>query len=85
MASEEGQVISCHTVGSWTEQIQKGNEPDKLVPFFLSFLFLPFCLPSFLSCLLRCLMVNVGLAVGFVSFDRFARRMSNLLVDVGIG
>ncbi|XP_030530785.1 thioredoxin H-type-like [Rhodamnia argentea] len=31
MAAEEGQVIGCHTVGSWTEQIQKGNEPDKLV------------------------------------------------------
>ncbi|KAI3420631.1 Thioredoxin domain-containing protein [Psidium guajava] len=31
MATEEGQVIVCHTIGSWTEQIQKGNEPDKLM------------------------------------------------------
>ncbi|KAF8011083.1 hypothetical protein BT93_J1639 [Corymbia citriodora subsp. variegata] len=30
-SSEEGQVISCHTVGAWMEQIQKGSEPDKLV------------------------------------------------------
>ncbi|KAL3720456.1 hypothetical protein ACJRO7_005296 [Eucalyptus globulus] len=30
-SSEEGQVIGCHTVGAWTEQIQKGNEADQLV------------------------------------------------------
>ncbi|KAK4791244.1 hypothetical protein SAY86_031657 [Trapa natans] len=32
MAAENGQVIGCHTIKSWTEQIQKSNnEPDKLV------------------------------------------------------
>lgn len=31
MAAEEGQVIGCHTVESWTEHIQKSNEPGKLV------------------------------------------------------
>ncbi|KAK2971494.1 hypothetical protein RJ640_020900 [Escallonia rubra] len=29
--SEEGQVISCHTVEEWNEQLQKGNESKKLV------------------------------------------------------
>ncbi|KAL3723775.1 hypothetical protein ACJRO7_035877 [Eucalyptus globulus] len=29
--AEEGQVISCHSVESWREQIAKSNEPDKLV------------------------------------------------------
>ncbi|XP_030523718.1 thioredoxin H-type-like [Rhodamnia argentea] len=29
--AEEGQVISCHSVESWSEQINKSNEPDKLV------------------------------------------------------
>ncbi|CAL5349315.1 hypothetical protein CsSME_00036167 [Camellia sinensis var. sinensis] len=31
MASEEGQVISCHTVDQWTDLLQKGNESKKLV------------------------------------------------------
>ncbi|KAI4326100.1 hypothetical protein MLD38_031446 [Melastoma candidum] len=31
MAAEEGLVIGCHTVDSWTEQIQKSNDSDKLV------------------------------------------------------
>ncbi|KAK9165416.1 hypothetical protein Scep_000613 [Stephania cephalantha] len=31
MAAEEGQVIGCHTVESWTEQLQKGNDSNKLV------------------------------------------------------
>lgn len=31
MAAEEGQVIGCHTVESWADQIQKGNDPGKLV------------------------------------------------------
>ncbi|EOX90950.1 hypothetical protein QUC31_002859 [Theobroma cacao] len=31
MAAEEGQVIGCHTVESWNEQLQKGNESKKLV------------------------------------------------------
>ncbi|KAK4796369.1 hypothetical protein SAY86_028695 [Trapa natans] len=29
--AEEGQVISCHTVDAWNEQLQKGNESKKLV------------------------------------------------------
>ncbi|KAI3415122.1 Thioredoxin domain-containing protein [Psidium guajava] len=28
--AEEGQVISCHSVESWSEQINKSNAPDKL-------------------------------------------------------
>lgn len=38
MATEEGQVIGCHTIEQWKEQIQKGNESKKLVllPSFLS-------------------------------------------------
>ncbi|KAI9200600.1 hypothetical protein LWI28_010310 [Acer negundo] len=31
MAEEEGQVISCHTIESWNEQLQKGLESKKLV------------------------------------------------------
>ncbi|MBA0753584.1 hypothetical protein Gogos_020713 [Gossypium gossypioides] len=31
MAAEEGQVISCHTLDSWKEQLQKGNQSEKLV------------------------------------------------------
>ncbi|XP_021908202.1 thioredoxin H1-like [Carica papaya] len=31
MAAEEGQVISCHTIDSWKEQLNKGNESKKLV------------------------------------------------------
>ncbi|KAF5735993.1 hypothetical protein HS088_TW14G00123 [Tripterygium wilfordii] len=31
MAGDDGQVISCHTVDAWTEQLQKGNESKKLV------------------------------------------------------
>ncbi|KDP32674.1 hypothetical protein JCGZ_13672 [Jatropha curcas] len=31
MAAEEGQVIGCHTVEAWNEQLQKGNESKKLV------------------------------------------------------
>ncbi|XVF15841.1 hypothetical protein REPUB_Repub09cG0191000 [Reevesia pubescens] len=31
MAAEEGQVIGCHTLDSWNEQLQKGNESKKLV------------------------------------------------------
>ncbi|XP_022751422.1 thioredoxin H1-like [Durio zibethinus] len=31
MAAEEGQVISCHTLKSWNEQLQSGNESKKLV------------------------------------------------------
>ncbi|KAL4363378.1 hypothetical protein GQ457_04G019600 [Hibiscus cannabinus] len=31
MAAEEGQVISCHTLDSWKEQLLKGNESKKLV------------------------------------------------------
>ncbi|WJX09271.1 hypothetical protein P8452_05833 [Trifolium repens] len=31
MAAEEGQVISVHTVESWKEQIQKGNDSKKLI------------------------------------------------------
>ncbi|KAG8503085.1 hypothetical protein CXB51_000905 [Gossypium anomalum] len=29
--AEEGQVIACHTVESWNQQLQKGNESKKLV------------------------------------------------------
>ncbi|KAK8587074.1 hypothetical protein V6N13_086080 [Hibiscus sabdariffa] len=29
--AEEGQVISCHTLDSWKEQLQKGNESKKPV------------------------------------------------------
>ncbi|VYS60027.1 unnamed protein product [Arabidopsis thaliana] len=31
MASEEGQVIACHTVETWNEQLQKANESKTLV------------------------------------------------------
>ncbi|XVE82541.1 hypothetical protein DITRI_Ditri16bG0013500 [Diplodiscus trichospermus] len=31
MAAEEGQVISCHTLESWNELLQKGHESKKLV------------------------------------------------------
>ncbi|KAK7406761.1 hypothetical protein VNO78_08392 [Psophocarpus tetragonolobus] len=30
-ASEEGQVISCHTVEAWNDHLQKANESKKLV------------------------------------------------------
>ncbi|XP_061345599.1 thioredoxin H1 [Gastrolobium bilobum] len=30
-ASEEGQVISCHTVEAWTDHLNKGNESKKLI------------------------------------------------------
>ncbi|GMN29269.1 hypothetical protein TIFTF001_002369 [Ficus carica] len=30
-AAEEGQVVSCHTIEAWNEQLQKGNESKKLV------------------------------------------------------
>ncbi|KAJ7966809.1 Thioredoxin [Quillaja saponaria] len=29
--AEEGQVISCHTVEAWNEQLQKGNDSKKLI------------------------------------------------------
>ncbi|KAG4214320.1 Thioredoxin H-type [Gossypium arboreum] len=29
--AEEGQVIACHTVESWQQQLQMGNESNKLV------------------------------------------------------
>ncbi|XP_019182924.1 PREDICTED: thioredoxin H1 isoform X2 [Ipomoea nil] len=29
--AEEGQVISCHTVEAWNEQLQKGNGCNKLM------------------------------------------------------
>lgn len=31
MAAEEGQVIGCHTVEAWNDQLHKGNESKKLV------------------------------------------------------
>ncbi|KAM7514109.1 hypothetical protein LguiA_003692 [Lonicera macranthoides] len=31
MAAEEGQVIGCHTIEQWMEQMQKGIESKKLV------------------------------------------------------
>ncbi|KAJ7979135.1 Thioredoxin [Quillaja saponaria] len=31
MAKEEGQVISCHTIEAWNEQLQKGNDSNKLI------------------------------------------------------
>ncbi|KAI4314798.1 hypothetical protein L6164_027670 [Bauhinia variegata] len=31
MASEEGHVISVHTVEAWTEHLQKGNDNKKLI------------------------------------------------------
>ncbi|KAJ4890190.1 Thioredoxin H1 [Raphanus sativus] len=31
MAAEEGQVIACHTVEAWNEQLQKGNDSNTLV------------------------------------------------------
>ena len=38
MAGEEGQVIACHTVEAWNEQLQKGNDSKTLViwPFLPS-------------------------------------------------
>ncbi|KAK7307508.1 hypothetical protein VNO77_40638 [Canavalia gladiata] len=30
-ASEEGQVIGCHTVDAWNNHLQKGNESKKLI------------------------------------------------------
>ena len=29
--AEEGQVIGCHTLETWNEHLQKGNESKKLV------------------------------------------------------
>ncbi|EEF52643.1 thioredoxin H-type-like [Ricinus communis] len=29
--AEEGQVIACHTVEAWTEQLEKGQETKKLI------------------------------------------------------
>nr|AEC03322.1 thioredoxin H-type 7 [Hevea brasiliensis] len=29
--AEEGQVIACHTVQAWTEQLEKGQESKKLI------------------------------------------------------
>ncbi|EEF28248.1 thioredoxin H-type-like isoform X3 [Ricinus communis] len=31
MAAEEGQVIGCHTVEAWNEQLQKGNDTKGLI------------------------------------------------------
>ncbi|KAM0975335.1 hypothetical protein ACFX13_018669 [Malus domestica] len=31
MATEEGQVFSCHTVEAWEQQLQKGNDSKKLM------------------------------------------------------
>ncbi|CAL2273957.1 unnamed protein product [Prunus armeniaca] len=31
MAAEEGQVVSCHTLDAWNEQLQKGNDSKKLM------------------------------------------------------
>ncbi|KAK1363521.1 Thioredoxin domain-containing protein [Heracleum sosnowskyi] len=28
---EEGQLISCHTIEAWEEQLQKGNNSNKLI------------------------------------------------------
>ena len=49
----KGEVIACHTVGSWKQQILKGKQSNKLVlfdlksiSFVLFFLFLiSVCLP----------------------------------------
>ncbi|KAJ0098095.1 hypothetical protein Patl1_29002 [Pistacia atlantica] len=30
MAAEEGQVISCHTIDAWNDQLQKSNETKQL-------------------------------------------------------
>ncbi|KAL1354883.1 hypothetical protein HN51_006935 [Arachis hypogaea] len=30
-SSEEGQVIGCHSVDAWTQQLEKGNESKKLI------------------------------------------------------
>ncbi|KAF9619241.1 hypothetical protein IFM89_005795 [Coptis chinensis] len=30
-STEEGQVISCHTLEAWNEQLQKGNDSKKLI------------------------------------------------------
>ncbi|XP_015583840.1 thioredoxin H-type-like isoform X1 [Ricinus communis] len=35
MAAEEGQVIGCHTVEAWNEQLQKGNDTKGLVLLLL--------------------------------------------------
>lgn len=37
--AEEGQVISCHTVESWNEQLQKGIAAKKLVYIYFLFHF----------------------------------------------
>ena len=37
MAAEDGQVIGCHTVEAWDEQLQRGNESKKLVLYFAFF------------------------------------------------
>lgn len=36
-SESEGQVIGCHTVESWNEQLQKANDNKKLVRFIFSF------------------------------------------------
>ncbi|XP_019421225.1 PREDICTED: thioredoxin H-type-like [Lupinus angustifolius] len=30
-SSEEGQVIGCHTVEAWNQQLQRGNESKKII------------------------------------------------------
>lgn len=55
MAAEDGQVIGCHTVEAWNDQLQRGNESKKLVLFFAFFFFLCFSgliFNVFLFCLL---------------------------------
>lgn len=41
-AAEEGQVIGCHTVEAWNEQLQKSNETKQLVVRLFFFILLLF-------------------------------------------
>ena len=38
--AEEGQVIGCHTMEAWNEQLQKGNDCNKLVNLLVFFVWI---------------------------------------------
>ncbi|KAL5999501.1 hypothetical protein ACLOJK_037786 [Asimina triloba] len=47
--AEEGAVINCHTIDSWNEQLQRGNDSKKLKEGELSLINYPFTEPDFRS------------------------------------
>lgn len=65
MASEEGQVIGCHTVDQWTEHFNKAKECNKLVSSHLE---LAFCF------------LELGLSI-FVSFEKPSNYFRELVLS----